>query len=346
MLLCTTSTSKSAYFTISYSSLLDKTFDIVYNKIISNKGVTTMLNLTLQIQLFLDYCKSRKALNNKTIKAYRIDLRQFAECTDNVFSKETICHYIDTLHKQFKPKTVKRKIASIKAFTHYLLIEDVIDINPFDKIAVSFKEPVLLPKTIPLNVINSILAYAYDSLSHSETDYQKRCTARDIAVLEILFATGARVSEICNLNPTSVDLINHTIKIFGKGSKERMIQIENPDVLKALQNYYTLFQEDIKSCGFFFVNKLHHRLSEQSVREIICKYTNMTEYNVHITPHMFRHSFATLLLDEDVDIRYIQKLLGHSSITTTQIYTHVAMAKQKEILSIKHPRNKIKVNTK
>lgn len=98
------------------------------------------------------------------------------------------------------------------------------------------------------------------------------------------------------------------------------IQIENSDVLKALQEYYTLFQEDIKSCGFFFVNKLHNRLLEQSVREIICKYTAMTEYDIHITPHMFRHSFATF-----------------------QIYIYVAMSKQKEILSLKHPRNKIKV---
>ena len=219
----------------------------------------------------------------------------------------------------------------------------MIEINPFNKIDISFKEPSILPKTIPLNVINSILAHAYNSLSQAETDYQKRSTTRDIAVLEILFATGARVSEICNLTPSSVDLTNHTVKIFGKGSKERMIQIENPDVLKALQEYYTLFQEDIKSCGFFFVNKLHNRLMEQSVREIICKYTAMTEYDIHITPHMFRHSFATLLLEEDVDIRYIQKLLGHSSITTTQIYTYVAMSKQKEILSVKHPRNKIKV---
>ena len=105
------------------------------------------------------------------------------------------------------------------------------------------------------------------------------------------------------------DLINDTVKIFGKGSKERMIQIENPDVLKALNNYYVLFQDDIKSSGFFFVNKLHNRLLEQSVSEIICKYTAMTEYDIHITPHMFRHSFATLLLEEDVDIRYIQKLL-------------------------------------
>ena len=303
-----------------------------------------MINLPSQMQRFLNHCKIRKDLNDKTIKAYKIDLRQFAQFTDNKFSKDVICQYIDMLHEKYKPKTIKRKIASVKAFTHYLIIEEVIEINPFNKIDISFKEPTMLPKTIPLNVINSILAHTYDSLSQVKTEYQKRCTTRDIAVLEILFATGARVSEICNLIPSSVDLTNHTIKIFGKGSKERMIQIENPDVLKALQEYYILFQEDIKSSGFFFVNKLHTRLTEQSVREIICKYTAMTEYDIHVTPHMFRHSFATLLLEEDVDIRYIQKLLGHSSIITTQIYTYVAMSKQKEILSTKHPRNRIKVD--
>ena len=303
-----------------------------------------MINLEHQIELFLDFCKIRKVLNEKTIKAYRIDLRQFSEFTVNTYSKEMICCYIDMLHKQFKPKTAKRKIASVKAFTHYLLIQEVIEVNPFHKIDISFKEPVMLPKTIPLNVINGILSCAYDMFSQAKTDYQKRCAIRDIAVLEILFATGARVSEICNLTPLSVDLVNHTVRIFGKGARERLIQIENTDALHSLQAYYDLFQEDIKLCGFFFVNKLHHRLTEQSVREMIRKYTAMTGCGIHITPHMFRHSFATLLLDEDVDIRYIQKLLGHSSITTTQIYTHVSMAKQKEILSVKHPRNKIKLS--
>ena len=305
-----------------------------------------MIDLNQQIQYFLDFCKNRKTLNDKTIKAYKIDLRQFSEFTSNTYSKEMINCYIDKLHEQFQPRTVRRKIASIKALTHYLLVQEVIEINPFDKIDISFKEPELLPKTIPINVINSILSCAYSMLPQTKTDYQKRCTVRDIAVLEMLFAIGARVSEICNLTPLSVDLINHTVRILGKGSRERLIQIENADVLKALQTYYNLFQENIQSCGFFFVNKLNCRLTEQSVRQIIHKYTVMAGCDIHITPHMFRHSFATLLLDEDVDIRYIQKLLGHSSITTTQIYTHVAMAKQKEILSLKHPRNKMKVKTK
>ena len=302
-----------------------------------------MFDLSVQTVNFLDYCKNRKALNNKTIKAYSIDLKQFVVFSKNHYGKESICNYISFLHNTFKPKTIKRKIATLKTFTHYLLIQEIIDTNPFDKIDVSFREPIVLPKVIPINIISKILANAYDNLQKCHTDFSYKKTIRDIAVLEMLFATGARVSEICTLTPSMVDLANHTIKIFGKCSRERIIQIENPDVLKALNNYYKIFYDDICSSGFFFVNKLHKRLTEQSVRAIINNHTTAIGYKKHITPHMFRHSFATLLLEEDVDIRYIQRILGHSSISTTQIYTHVSTAKQKEILSAKHPRNKINV---
>ncbi len=113
--------------------------------------------------------------------------------------------------------------------------------------------------------------------------------------------------------------------------------------LRHLENYKYTFAAKIDNTGYFFVNRLQHRLSEQSVRFMINKYVSIAGLSSHITPHMFRHSFATLLLEEDVDIRYIQQLLGHSSIITTQIYTHVASKKQRDILTTKHPRNKIKV---
>ncbi len=301
------------------------------------------MNLQESIRKYITFCTEQKTLSPKTTKAYQTDLRQFADFSRNTFDREQLRSYITRLHKQFKPKTAKRKIAALKAFTHYLMVQDIISENPFDKIDTSFREPVTLPKTIPFNIISAILSAAYNSLKLCRTEYSRKCALRNIAVLEILFATGARVSEICTLTPEAIDLENHTLKIFGKGSKERIIQIENPDVLKALQNYFQAFQDTISATGFFFINKLNNRLSEQSVRVMINRYAAAVGCERHITPHMFRHSFATLLLEEDVDIRYIQKILGHSSITTTQIYTHVAMAKQKEILSIKHPRNKMKI---
>lgn len=159
--------------------------------------------------------------------------------------------------------------------------------------------------------------------------------------MELLFATGMRVSELCSLGPTSIDLINGVIKIYGKGSKERIIQISNPAVLSAVCAYNNVFSPLIQDTGWFFVNRLGNQLSAQSVRNVINAYTELAGIEQHITPHMFRHSFATLLLEEDVDIRYIQQLLGHSSITTTQIYTHVTSKKQRDILATKHPRNKI-----
>ena len=299
------------------------------------------MDLRNNISAYLRYCSEQRTLSSKTTKAYQTDLLQFAEFSENTFSKNIIINYIAYLHKQFKPKTAKRKIAALKAFTHYLMTQEIIDANPFDKIDTSFREPMVLPKVIPMNIIGKILASAYEDYRQCKTDFSRKNAIRNIAILELLFATGARVSEICTLTPEAIDLTNHTVKIFGKGSRERIIQIENSDVLKALNRYYDAFYDDISESGFFFVNKLHQRLTEQSVRVMINKQATAIGYEKHITPHMFRHSFATLLLEEDVDIRYIQKILGHSSIATTQIYTHVSMAKQKQILSVKHPRNKI-----
>lgn len=305
-----------------------------------------MFNLKEQMKRFLHFCEFNKKLNFKTTKAYSIDLKQYCISSSGFFNKESLVEYITILHQKYKPKTVKRKIACLKAFSSYLIYEEIIQENPFAKIKTSFKEPLILPKTISLDIIQKMLACAYRGLeSLHQTKYHKKEIVRDIAVLEILFATGARVSEICTLKIYNVDLINRYIKIYGKGNRERIIQIENPDVLQALNLYYQSFKNDIEDKGWFFINRLHNRLSEQSVRFMVNKYVEQIGYNGHITPHMFRHSFATYLLEEEVDIRYIQRLLGHSSITTTEIYTHVSSVKQKEILATRHPRNKIRVNT-
>lgn len=301
-----------------------------------------MKNLKDLIESYLNNCNTIKELNPKTIKAYRIDLTQFEAFIlvyPSFTDKVAINEYIISLHKEYKPKSVKRKIASLKAFFHYLLCEEIIPFNPFDKINVKFREPQVLPRTIPASIIECFIATLYEQRKLAATQFQKDSILRDIAVIELLFATGVRISELCTLTLQQIDLTSYKIIIWGKGSKERMIQIGNDDVKKILSEYYLVFKNDILTTGWFFINRRHQRFSEQSVRAMIVKYLNLAAIDMHITPHMFRHSFATLLLEADVDIRYIQKLLGHSSIKTTEIYTNVSMSKQYTILTTKHPRN-------
>lgn len=301
-----------------------------------------MFEYKLHIDEFINYCRYHKKLSEKTIRAYKIDLSQYGVFS-NELSKQALWDYIEYLNKKYKPKTAKRKLATLKAFIHFLLLQDLIDFNPFDKLETTIKEPLLLPKTIPLGVIAKLISFSYQQIVFAKSDYQIRSAVRNKAILELLFATGARVAEICTLRSDNVDLLGNSVKFYGKGSKERIIPIENFAVLSILRKYHSLFEKEIPDSGYFFVNKLGRRMTEQSVRNMINFYCKQCGVDMHITPHMFRHSFATLLLEEDVDIRYIQRMLGHSSITTTQIYTHVTSAKQKEILKTKHPRNKLNI---
>lgn len=301
-----------------------------------------MFEYKLHIDEFLNYCRYHKKLSDKTIRAYKIDLSQYGVFS-NELSKQALWDYIEYLNKKYKPKTAKRKLATLKAFIHFLLLQDLIDFNPFDKLETTIKEPLLLPKTIPLGVIAKLISFSYQQIVFAKSDYQIRSAVRNTAILELLFATGARVAEICTLRSDNVDLLGNSVKFYGKGSKERIIPIENFAVLSILRKYHSLFEKEIPDSGYFFVNKLGRRMTEQSVRNMINFYCKQCGVDMHITPHMFRHSFATLLLEEDVDIRYIQRMLAHSSITTTQIYTHVTSAKQKEILKTKHPRNKLNI---
>ena len=200
-----------------------------------------------------------------------------------------------------------------------------------------------MPKTIPLNTVEILLSTIYKQCSDAKTDYQKKHALRDAAVIELLFATGIRISELCSLKMNDINLYDGTILIYGKGSKERKLQIGNDDVIHILEKYKKNFLTIIQSTNHFFVNQSGNPLSDQAVRRAINKYTSLAAIELHITPHMFRHTFATSLLEADVDIRYIQEMLGHSSINITEIYTHVAMSKQRDILTTKHPRKDFKI---
>lgn len=301
-----------------------------------------MNNLQLHIVNYLSHCEHQKRLDSKTLKAYRIDLGQFSKSTgitDPIDVSSNILEiYISTLHEKYKPKTVKRKIASLKAFFHYLEYREVVILNPFNKIQIKFREPTVLPKIIPLLTVESFLSTIYTCRRQAPTAYQRKNALRDAAIIELLFATGMRISELCSLKAGDISLSDRSLLIYGKGNKERRMQIGNDDVLHVLAEYHNTFHNKSTSNGVFFINQNQTPVSDQAVRRMINKYVSLAAIDLHITPHMFRHTFATSLLEADVDIRYIQEMLGHSSINITEIYTHVALSKQRDILTSKHPR--------
>lgn len=306
-----------------------------------------MDDLQKYVKNYLKHCREQKRLDEKTLRAYRIDLTQFCEYIQpaNILetTPEVLENFIADLHQKYKPKTVKRKIASLKALFHYFEYKNLVIQSPFNKIQIKFREPVLLPKTIPLYTVEVFLSTIYKQTSNAKTAYQRKNALRDAAVIELLFATGMRISELCSLKEDNVNLHDRTVLIYGKGSKERKVQIGNDDVISLLKRYKSNFDREIQSCKYFYVNQQGRKLSEQSVRRMINKYTSLAAIDLHITPHMFRHTFATSLLEADVDIRYIQEILGHSSITVTEIYTHVTMSKQRDILTTKHPRKDFQI---
>lgn len=327
-----------------------------------------MSDTNAALEAYLCHCRCEKRLDAKTVKAYRCDLEQFEKWLESwrgtvtSVGKGDLSSYLGHLNARFAPSSAKRKIASLRAFYSYCEAEGWVPANPFRGFKVCIREPKRLPRTIPLADLNGIFREINSSESSafpgtlegsvpdpSKGGYRSFCLARDRAIVEVLLATGLRVSELCGLDDQDFDQTAKTFLIFGKGAKERIIQVENESTLDALEDYLArrnAWQSSKPGAASstsspLFVNRFNQRLAEQSVRALISKHASRAAVSTHITPHMFRHTFATLLLEEDVDIRYIQRLLGHSSIKTTEIYTHVTNAKLREILREHNPRNAI-----
>ena len=284
------------------------------------------------ISTYLDYCKTHKRLSSHTIRAYKNDLMQFYNSDhDNVES------YIEHLtQSNIKTNTLRRKIACMKVFYNYLKYQNIIEENPFNQLRFQFRTEKVLPKTIPHDILKSIFIYLEQKVIVSKTDYQKQHAERNLLIISLLLSTGIRISELCHIHLKDINLSNKTLHIIGKGKKERILFLGDQKTFNLLETYINKTRNE--SNDFLFPGKHSlKQLSEQSVRLVIKRIVEQNNFSRTITPHMFRHSFATMLLDSDVDIRYIQQILGHSSINVTQIYTHVSQSKQKEILSSFNP---------
>lgn len=280
---------------------------------------------------YLNYCRTHKRLSIHSIRAYRNDLTDFIK-----FKNSDVIAYIDYLTKNTrKVSTLKRKIASLKVFFQYLEENNLIEQNILSGKRFKFREEKILPKIISLYDLTIIFNYLQSKQKKAVSKYSKEKATRNLLMISLLLSTGLRISELCQLKLTDLNLSNRTISILGKGKKERLIYIGDNATYNLLLKYITTYSN--LTNPYIFRGKKDTFLSEQSVRLLLKTITNRLQLNKAITPHMFRHSFATMLLDSDVDIRYIQHILGHSSIAVTQLYTHVSQNKQQEILSKHNP---------
>ena len=297
------------------------------------------------IELYAFFLKNEKNYSNYTIISYRNDLIQFFNYLklyrilkdDKIeyVDRSVMRKYIVSLKKSdYSARSISRKISTVRSFFKFCLREGIIKVNPTINL-ITPKINKKLPYFLYLQEVNKLIEAPLKNTIFG---------IRDRAILELLYGTGIRVGELVNLNICNIDLYEKTIIVFGKGSKERILPLGNPSI-RAIQEYLTsrnLSEKKIfvnkNDLEALFLNRLGGRLTARSIRRIIIKYMKMAGLNKKISPHVLRHSFATHLLGGGADLRSVQELLGHKSLSTTQIYTHITKERLKTIYKKSHPR--------
>lgn len=278
---------------------------------------------------FFTYLEVEKNYSGHTTLNYRIDLEEFAKFLDKIPVEDVaypdLRRFLAQLkNRNLKPRTVSRKLSSLRSFFKFLQREGVIKTNPA-KLVVTPK----LDKPLPHFMSEEESVQVIEAPKSGKIN-----SPRDKAIFEILYSTGIRVSELVGLNVDDVDFIGNIIKVMGKGKKERMAPIGD-QALNVLKEYLDGRKANSK---FVFAGRDGGHLTDRQVRNIINKYILEQAMAQHVTPHMFRHSFATHLLDHGADLRSVQELLGHVNLSTTQIYTHLTTEKLKKVYDKSHPR--------
>ena len=315
---------------------------------------------------FVRHLEGERNASGHTISSYLVDLGQFIRTqwgteakppyawpdVDKFSARKFIVH----CQKQAAAvTTVNRKLSSLRSFFKFLNREEHVMQNPFANV-ISLKRGKPLPKVLTLQEVTRLLeaprqvameALAESSAPAGEPDAAKRvwldyAASRDTAILEILYSTGMRVSELAGMNESDIDMLASVVKVWGKGKKERMCLLGKPAV-KALQ---TALEKRSTLAGVFkragpppvFVGHTGGRLTTRSIERLMKRYLVRASLDPHMSPHALRHSFATHLLDAGADLRSVQELLGHASLSTTQIYTHVTVERLKQVYNEAHPR--------
>ena len=315
---------------------------------------------------FLNYLRFERHFSPHTAKCYAADLRQFCDyivgsgggeggeaggfsaggATQTAvaapvdlkqkllaMTADGIRRFLSFLNQQdYSKSTTARKLATLRSFYKFCVRRAYIESNPLASIRTP-KQDKRLPKYLEVEQISKLL---------STPDTSALLGARDAAMLEVMYSTGVRVSELVDLNIDGVDFTGQKLKIFGKGRRERYVPV-GPRALQSIRHYLDLRKADPRSAGFdqqaLFVNKHGQRLSTRSVRRKLDKYLMEAGLDPSVSPHTLRHSFATHMLNNGADLRSVQELLGHQSLSTTQVYTHLSNKKLKEEYDKSFPRN-------
>ena len=296
--------------------------------------------MSASIDHFLGYLEGERGCSHQTLRAYATDLTRFAlfvDPDDDDFDPASVTmlqlrHYLAHLRAQGAARTtVARKVASLRSFYRFLLREGVVSHNPASDLTLPRREkrlPVFLDEAEVVRLLET-------------PDPADPAGRRDRAILEMLYSTGMRIGELAGVNLEDVDLLAEVVKARGKGKKERLVPLGRAAV-QALQDYLAVRGDAAggrrTDRRALFVNKAGGRLSERGVRRIFDKHARAAGLGRNVSPHTLRHSFATHMLNRGADLRAVQELLGHASLASTQIYTHVTTERLKSVYDKAHPR--------
>lgn len=312
------------------------------------------------VQHFIQYLEGEKNASEHTISNYLIDIRQFCEITwgesatapfkwreADRFSARKFLVFFQKL--EMAPTTTGRKLSALRSFYKFLLREEYVEQNPFSGLNLP-KKGNYLPQILSVDEVGRLLdaPAEFDRRQAPPSNpklklWREYMVARDAAILEMLYSTGMRINELVKLPEDSIDLLSGVARVRGKGKKERLCPLGSPATRALMKNLETrenvLLLEgkrDVRSP--VFLNKNGGAITARSIERMMKKYVLFCHLNAELTPHSLRHSFATHLLDAGADLRSVQELLGHASLSTTQIYTHVSVERLKEVYQLAHPR--------
>lgn len=289
-----------------------------------------------ELDTFIDHLWLEDGLSKNTLESYRADLSQFhtwliTQQRDLLsVNQADIQHYLAFKFPQSKPRSISRLVASMRRFYRYALRENLIETDPTLQIE-SPKLPRSLPKSLNEQEVSDLL---------SAPDINQPIGLRDRAMLELLYASGLRVSELVTVKVNDVSTQDGVVRVTGKGSKTRLVPM-GQEAASWIDQYLNYARPEIlqnKLCDALFVTNRADMMTRQAFWYLIKRYALLAGIHKHMSPHVLRHAFATHLLNHGADLRVVQMLLGHSDISTTQIYTHVARERLKQLHSVHHPR--------